>query len=157
MLSNVLRKLVCLMFAGTILGTVMVGEAATSGGQGTSTLTVVTKANWKKPGSESVTLSNRKVVVKGYKYTLLGKKKLQTKKYYPRYKITVKSADGSHRFNKSMTSSSLKLNLKPDKTYYITVSYDGAAPVNFHGLSNATTITGPQWGVKSVYKVSHYY
>lgn len=157
MLSNVLKKLVCLMFVGTILGTVMVGEAATSGEKGTSTLTVVTKANWKKPGSESVTLSNRQVVVQGYKRTLTGKKKLQTKKYYPRYKITVKSTDGTHSFNKSMTSSSLKLNLKPDKRYKITVSYDGAYAKNFHGLSNAVTTTGPKWAVKSVYKVSDYY
>ena len=156
-MKSLMNKIFTLIFALVMFVIPISTEAATSGGQGTYTLTVNTKANWKKPGSESVTLSNRKVVVQGYKYTLLGKKKLQTKKYYPRYKITVKSTDGSHSFSKSMTSSSLKLNLKPDKKYYITVSYDGAAPVNFHGLSNATTITGPQWAVKSVYKVSNYY
>lgn len=157
MLSDALKKLACLMFAGALFGNAMLVEAATSGGQGTSTLTVVTKANWKKPGSESVTLSNRQVVVQGYKYTLTGKKKLQTKKYYPRYKITVNSTDGTHSFTKSMTSSSLKLNLKPDKRYRITVSYDGAYAKNFHGLSNAVTTTGPRWALKSVYKVSDYY
>lgn len=151
-MKSLMKKTFTLIFAGVMFVTPISVEAATSGGQGTSTLTVVTKANWKKPGSESVTLSNRQVVVQGYKRTLTGKKKLQTKKYYPRYKITVKSTDGTHSFSKSMTSSSLKLNLKPDKRYKITVSYDGAYAKNFHGLSNAVMLTGPKWAVKSVYK-----
>ena len=116
-MKSLMKKTFTLIFAGVMFVTPISVEAATSGGQGTSTLTVVTKANWKKPGSESVTLSNRQVVVQGYKRTLTGKKKLQTKKYYPRYKITVKSTDGTHSFSKSMTSSSLKLNLKPDKNF----------------------------------------
>lgn len=152
-----MKKTFTLIFACIIFVVPIGVEAAISGGQGTSTLTVVTKANWKKPGSESITLSNRQVVVQGYKRTLTGKKKLQTKKYYPRYKITVNSTDGTHSFTKYMTSSSLKLNLKPDKRYRITVSYDGAYAKNFHGLSNAVTITAPQWALKSVYKVSDYY
>lgn len=128
--------------------------ASTSGTTGTGTIMVVTKANWLCPGTESITLSNSKVNV-SYKSWFLG---TRNKSIYPTYKINVRATDNSQNYNKTMSGSSLKLNLKPNKTYRITVTYDfNRTWLTYCNLSNAKMTSNPCWRVKSSYKVSNYY
>lgn len=127
--------------------------ATSSSGTSTRTITVVTKANWWKPGSESITLSQTKGV-RSEKNVWTGKTK--TKKCYGTWKIVATSTDGKHTIKKTWDDGSIKLNLKANKTYRITVTWDSQADI-FDTLDHGSFTTMPTWRVKSVYKVSNYY
>ena len=54
--------------------------------------------------------------------------------------------------SKTLTGSSVKLNLRPNKTYRIPATRDRNAAVR-KGLSKGTYTTVPTWRVKSTWKV----
>ena len=122
-------------------------SAATSnyGKATTQVITVVTKANWWIPGSESITLSQSKGTTKN----IIWSKK--TKKEYATWKITIKSTDGKHTDTVSMSGSTKRINLKPNKTYKIKVEWH---PIANYGKN---FIKYPTWKVSKTYKVSQYY
>lgn len=131
--------------------------ATCSSGTQSRTITVTTKANYWIPGSESVTLSQSKGTCVKRNYNILtGKTKTKTSKQYGEWDIDVTAIDGSHSFKKSLTGSSIKLNLKPNKTYKITVRWDSQAAI-FKTLDKGNYTAYPTWRVKSTWKVSNYY
>lgn len=146
----------CLLLICTLFAAPLTASAATySSGTSTQTITVTTEANWGKPGSESITLSQTKGTRTKKTYSW-GKWKTKTSKAYGTWKVSVKATDGSHTFSKKLTGSSLKLNLKPNKTYKITVSWDGATET-VNAVSKGNFTSYPTWRVKSTWKVSNYY
>lgn len=141
--------------------TVLPASAATSGNcNATYTLTVVTKGSWWYPGGESITLSQSKGTFSYAKTNWLGQEtgKTGTGTAYGTWRISVRATDGSHSFSRNLTGSSVKLNLKPNKTYKVTISYDGSADT-FKALSyrRFRWTRHPSWRVSSTWKVSSYY
>lgn len=140
---------------------VLPAGAATSGNRSTSyTLTVVTKASWWYPGGESITLSQSKGTFEYSKTNWWGQEtgKTGTKQAYGTWDITVRATDGSHYYTKTLTGGSIKLNLKANKTYKITITYDSTPDLiramdyrNFHWVKH------PSWRVSGTWKVSSYY
>lgn len=140
---------------------VLPASAATnSSGTSTQTITVVTKSNWLYPGSESITLSQSKGTFTYSKTNWLGQEtgKTGSKSEYGTWKISVAATDGSHSFSKTWSDGSIKLNLKPNKTYEITISYDSYQDI-FRGIDyrNFRWTKYPNWRVSSTWKVSNYY
>lgn len=135
-----------------------VASAATcSSGKSTRTITVVTKANWLIPGSESITLSQTKGVRTEKNYNpFTGKTTTKTRKCYGDWKIVATATDGSHTVKKTLSDGSLKIALKANKTYKITVTWDSTADT-IDSVDKGSFTTLPTWKVKSTYKVSNYY
>lgn len=133
--------------------------ATTSSGTSTRTITVVTKGNWLYPGSESITLSQSKGTFTYSKTNWLGQEtgKTGSKSEYGTWNISVAATDGSHSYSKTWKNGSIKLSLKPNKTYTITISYDGMQDV-FRGIDyrNFRWTKYPSWRVSSTWKVSSY-
>lgn len=134
---------------------VQASAATCSNGTQTRVITVVTQANWWLPGSESITLQQTQgTVPKGVKaqweYTFSGKVG-KTKKSYARWKISYKSTDNKHSGSKTLTGKNVTINLKPNKTYKITVEWDNV------GNFGESFIKYPTWKVSKTYKVSKYY
>lgn len=133
------------------------GAATYSYDTSTQSFIVETKANWWYPGSESVSISASKGTFSYSETSWFGKKtgKTKTKKEYGTWKISVSSLDGSHSFSKTMKGSSIKLNLKPNKTYRVTVSYDGTQDT-FRQLNyrDFRWNNYPSWKVSGTWKVS---
>jgi hypothetical protein len=72
--------------------------------------------------------------------------------------IVAKSTDGTDTVKKTLTGSSVKINLKPNKTYNITVSYDGTKDtLTLLKYRNSKWTTYPSWQLKSTRKVSSYW
>lgn len=145
MFSNLLKKLACLMFAGVMLGTTVVTEAATSGGKGTSYITVKTKANWYKSGQESITLSTNNLHVSGpraiFKIYLDG-----------RYIGTLGNPNlGKYEYDNGLC----KILLKRNKKHTIKVVYDASATKKYYkkksGRNMPNSVT-PHWYVASIHK-----
>ncbi len=137
------------MVLSTLLAMIIPTSAATkSNGTKTQTITVTTKANWLYPGSESITLSQAKGT--------LSQKKLFSKNAYQSYgcwDVSVVATDGSHSYTKNFDGSSIKLDLKRNKTYKITVSWDDQATF-FKTVGKGSFVSCPTWKVKSTHKVS---
>lgn len=157
------RKLMALMMVVISVLSCMIlpaSAATTSSGTGTRTITVVTKANWSYPGSESITLSQSKGTFTYSKTNWLGQEtgKTGTKSEYGTWKISVSATDGSHSYSKTWKDGSIKLTLKPNKTYQITISYDSYQDI-FRGIDyrNFRWTRYPSWRVSSTWKVSSYY
>ncbi len=146
----------------TILSCVVLpASAATSGDCNTTyTLTVVTKANWWYPGGESITLSQSKGKFEYSKTNWFGMEtgKTATRTAYGTWRISGRATDGSHAFSKTLSGGSVKLKLKANKTYQITIRYDGTMDI-FKALDyrNFNWITHPSWCVSGTWKVSSYY
>lgn len=131
--------------------------ATCSSGTQTRTITVKTKANYWCPGSESITIGQYKGTCVKSTYNLFtGKTNKKTSSQYGEWDINVRATDGSHTFNKTLTGSSIKLNLKPNKTYKITVKWDSQAEI-FKTLNKGNYKSYPSWRVKSTWKVASYY
>ena len=144
--------IVCTLFAISIPAS----AATCSYGTQTRTNTVSTKANWWIPGSESITIGQSKGICEKSNYNIFsGKTTKKISNQYGEWDITVKATDGSHSFSKTLTGSSIKLNLKPNKTYKITISWDSQAAL-FKSLDKGNYTSYPTWRVKSTYKVSSY-
>ena len=158
--KSVLIKVMSLVFAIVAVFSMFstVAFAATrSSGKSTRTITVVTKANWWVPGSESITLKQTKGVRTEKNYNIFtGKTTTKTSKCYGDWKVVAKATDGSHTITKNFSGGSLKLSLKPNKTYKITVSWDSTADM-IDSVDKGSFTTLPTWKVSSTYKVSNYY
>lgn len=141
----------------TLLGICMPASAATcSSGTRTQTITVTTKANYLKPGSESITLSQTKGTCQRRSYNIFtGRTSIKTSKAYGEWDIVAVATDGSHTVRKTLSGGSVKINLKPNKTYKITVTWDSTA-ATFTELSKGGFVSYPTWRVKSTWKVSNY-
>lgn len=156
------KKTVCMLLAIITLFSCMVlpaSAATSSSGTSARTITVVTKGNWAYPGSESITISQSKGTFTYSKTNWLGKVTgTGTKSVYGKWKVSGTATDGSHSFSKTLSDGSLKLNLKPNKTYRITVTYqdinDATRALNY---KNFRWSTYPSWRVSSTWKVSSYY
>ena len=150
-----MRRLMSIMLATFFaMGINGFAEAATSGGMNTATINVQTQADWKRTGAESITLVNNAVTIKYL--NLFGKEKSKT--IYPKFNIKIKSADGKQRFSRIMSSKTVKINLKPDKHYYIEVSYDGNGTwLKYARLKDARMEGNPYWYVSATYKVKSYW
>jgi hypothetical protein len=131
--------------------------ATYSSGTQTRTITVKTKANYWIPGSESITISQAKgtCVAKSYNF-ITRKTTTKTTKQYGTWIINVRSTDGRDSYSKRLTGSSIKLNLKPNKTYTITITWDSQAAF-FKTLDKGNYTSYPTWKVKSTWKVSDCY
>lgn len=147
----------CILILVTFFSLMIPASAATkSRGIATQTITVVTKANWLIPGSESITLSQTKGTYMKKKYNWRGVcTGADPKKAYGEWDIVVRATDGSDTQYKNWNDSSIKLNLKPNKTYKITVSWDTTANNIKYSFNSFSTY--PTWKVKSTYKVSSCY
>ena len=131
--------------------------ATSSSGKSTRTITVVTKANWLYPGSESITLKQTKGTRTEKNYNILnGKTTTKTKKCYGTWRVVAKSTDGKHTVNKTLKDGSLKISLKSNKTYKITVTWDSQADT-FGTLDHGSFTQLPTWKVSGTHKVSNYY
>ena len=149
MLSNVSKKLACLMFAGAMLVGTLSVEAATDGYNGNYVLKVKTKANWYKAGQEAITLNTRemsrgagargiyKVYLDGKYYGQLGNPNASTYDW-----------------------GNLKVLLKRNKTHTITIKYDLAATKAYYkkkAKRNMPSNIRPYWRVSSTHKVENYW
>lgn len=153
-----IRKVAAMLLILVVLGFVSPVMAATSSyGTQTRTITVTTKANWFIPGSESITLSQTKGTCVEDTYNIFtGKWSSKTSKVYGDWDIVATATDGSHTVRKNLSGSSVKINLKPNKTYKITVSWDYASNT-ITQLDKGSFKSYPTWRVKSTYKVSSCY
>lgn len=155
--SKILSIFLCLvtLFSFSALNT----SAATSGGAGSATIVVTSKANYWYPGASSVTLKQEKQTLT---YKSLTSNKTKTKKgYYGCYNISVynvtKNKYSSVSWNGGKTK---KITLDPNCTYRIKVQYNSTATAVFtsqpFGYSWKSS-SNPYWKVKDVHKVSSYY
>lgn len=159
-----MKKLISILLAISIcvscvaVMTLGASAATCSSGTSTQTITVNTKSAYYYPGSSSITLSQTKGVVSYDKTTRWGRVVgTGTAKYYGTWNITVRATDGSDSFKKSLTGSSLKIKLKPNKTYKITVTYNGAVDtIIMVAHENSRWTRRPSWKVSSTWKVSSY-
>lgn len=146
------------LILSTIFSLFIPASAATYGsGTRTGTITVTTKANYWVPGSESITLSQTKGTCRLEKYNFFtGKTKVKTSKAYGEWDIVARSTDGGHTVKATLRNGSVKLKLKPNKTYKISVSWDHTA-ATLTSLSKGNYTSYPSWRVSGTWKVSSYY
>lgn len=155
------KRILSLFLAVLTLATIFIlpAQAATySWKRGTETIWVETKANYWVPGSSSITIKQDKGTMSYSKTNFWGKVTgTATKKLYGTWNIHVESTDGKDKYNKTLSGSSIKLNLKANKNYRITISYDYIADT-FMGLKyrNAKWTTEPSWRVSGTWKVADY-
>lgn len=106
------------------LFSVPVSAAKSSCGTATQVITVTTRENWWIPGAESITLKQTKgLCEKTTTNWLTRKKNLKQSKVYATWTVSVKATDGSDNQTKTLNGASLKIKLKPNKTYTITVKW----------------------------------
>ena len=117
--------------------------AATSGNISTKKMYVTTKANWLKPGNESVTISRTTGVYKN------------GTKFYGSWYVTVYKYGAGTKKTYTMNSGSLTIKLDRNANYQITVSprpvYNATIEIN-GGSRNVKT--WPNWYVSKTNKVS---
>lgn len=160
---KIIKKIIALtLIVVSILScSAIAANAATSGNRdATYTMTVTTKANWWIPGGESITISQTKGTFKYSKTDFWGNEtgKTGSGTAYGSWTVSARATDGSHYTSKSLGGKSVKLDLKPNKTYKVTIRYisvidDGYATKyhKFHWTQR------PQWRVSKTWKVSNYY
>lgn len=157
-----LKRIPCLLLVALTLVScfVLPSSAATcSSGKNTRTITVSTYANYWIPGSSSITLKQTKGTIAYSKTNIWGQHvETRTTKEYGCWDVSVRATDGSHSYTKQFNGSSVKLTLKPNKTYKITVSYDSTQEIFLMiKRPNSRWNTYPSWRVSSSWKVSSYY
>ena len=134
-------------------------SAATSGGKGSTTITVKTKANYLYPGASSITLKQNKQTFT-YKH-LFNNTTKTTSGYYGHYDIkayneTKGKTEETINWDGGQTK---KISLKPNCTYKITVSYNANETDIFkpkNGMYSWIKTSSPSWQVSSTWKVSSY-
>lgn len=130
--------------------------ATSSSGTGTQIITVTTKADYSRPGSESITLKQTKGVCEKKTWSFIRRcYKMKQSERYAIWNISVEATDGSHTFSKTLSGGSLKLYLKPNKTYEITVKW--SLNNNTIDIENGCFTSYPTWRISSTNKVSSYY
>lgn len=128
-----------------------IAEAATSGGKYTTMIDVLTKADWSRTGSESITLSNTPLRVKYLNF--FGKENSKT--IYPKFNIKIRNANGKEKFSRILSSKSVKITLKKNQHYYIDVSYDGNGTwLKYAKLKKARLEGNPYWYVSATNKIA---
>ena len=148
-MKKIIVKVFALIF---VLSTLFASNAfaATSGSTGSSSIHVETKANWLKPGSESITLKQNKAT---YSYkNIWGTRK--TASIYPTYNIKIYNVTTGKTTNKTWKDSSIKLNLDRNCTYNITVSYDFNSTWLRSDCKLSSYTSNPYWYVSKTNKVS---
>ena len=134
-------------------------SASTSGSSRSTTINVKTKANYLYPGSSSVTLKQQKQTLT---YQKLSGTKTKTKVgYYGCYDITVYNiTKGTSKNVYWGGGQTKKINLDPNCSYRITVSYCSNKTALFTsqplGYSWKNT-SSPSWWVSSTWKLSSCY
>ena len=136
--------------------------AATSGGSGSATIYVTTKARYYYPGSSSITLKQEKQTMT---FKKLGGSKTKTKKdYYGCYNISVRNVTKNDTDNVSwMGGKTKKIKLDGNCDYQITVRYDSTATDIFKGAGSPPwgyswkSTSSPSWKVSGTHKVTSYY
>lgn len=131
--------------------------AATSGGANTKTIYVETKADWSKPGSESITLAQDKAEYTYQQYSFFKGWVTKSGSIYPTYRITIKNNTTGKTKTKTWKSSSIKLDLDRNCKYTITVSYDNTSTWLNSNCNSGNYTKSPYWYVKKTYKVSACY
>jgi hypothetical protein len=149
----------CLIIPASAASNSLKITPSSNGTTKTQTFQVTTKANYWLPGSSSVTLSQSKGTISYSKTNFWGKITGSAKTTsYGTWNIVAKSTDGKDTVNKTLTGSSVTINLKPNKTYNVTVSYNGAVDtVILMKHTNSQWTTYPSWQLKSTWKVSSYW
>lgn len=154
---KVIKKFISLLMVSVIcLSTLFCINtfAATFGGENTKTIHVETKADWSKPGSESITLAQNKATYTYQKFSF-GKGWVSKKgSIYPTYNITIYNITKNKVNEKTWKSSSIKLNLDRDCNYSITVAYDDTSTWLRSNCKSGNYNSGPYWYVKKTHKVS---
>lgn len=142
------------MIFTTLLTTAVPSAAATkSNGIKTQTITVTTSNSIFSP---SITLKQTKGTCTEKTYNIFKKKTVtKTSQQYGEWDISVKATDGSHSYTKTLTGSSIKLSLKANKTYKITITWDSTAAI-FKELDKGSYTTYPTWSVKSTSRIKSY-
>jgi len=144
-----LAIIVCTLFALAAPA----AAATRSNGKKSVTITVRTKSNYLLPGSESVTLGQKKGTC-CWTNVFTGKK--HESKQYASWNVSVQATDGSHSYTAELDGGSVKLKLKPNKTYRITVTWD-SSETNHRIFDKGRFTSLPTWYVKSTWKVSSCY
>lgn len=139
-----------MLFATVFAMGIPASAATCSNGISKQTISVTTKANYLVPGSESITIQQTKGVCSKYN---IFTKKTKTSKQYGEWNIVAVATDGSHKTTATLKGSSVKIKLKPNKTYNITVTWDSDAEF-FKEVDKGNYTTYPSWKVKSTWKVS---
>lgn len=155
-------KRICALLMSLVLAfsmafsTAISASAATSSrGTKTQVIYVETKANWWIPGSESITLSQTKGTRTATTYTLTGKTKTKNTSCYGTWDVVAVATDGSHTVKGTLSGGSLKLKLKPNKAYEITITWNSDKDM-INSISKGGFSKLPTWKVSSTYKVSYY-
>ena len=154
-LTRVLALLLMLITCFSVMS--VTASAATSGGENTRTISVRTKADWSRPGSESITLKQNKCKYT-YRAFSRGKWVTKTASVYPNYNITItlQALDIDKVFPEDilpaygMTNTGLSRNT----SYTITVSYNWANTWYDSNCKLGTWINSPCWWVSRTCKAS---
>ncbi len=155
--KKILSLVLCvIMIATTLCGLATTASARTSGGSGSATIYVRTKANYFYPGASSVTLQQSKQTITCK--SLTGNKTKKVSDYYGYYQITVYNVTKNSRTTVNWNGGKTKkISLDPNCTYKITVRYDSYKTVMFNNTPLGYTydrISSPSWNVKSTWKLS---
>jgi len=137
-----------IIMSAIIVPTGTVSAASTSYKTQTRTITVITKANWWIPGSESITLRQ----TQGECVKSNGKKSKQYGTWY----VVAKATDGSHTTKATLSGKTVKVKLKPNKTYKVTVTWSDMIASGVQAYYG-NYVKLPTWKVDSTWKVSNYY
>lgn len=150
------KSLLGLCLAAAVVGTTLmpaVVDAATGGGEKTTVMTVVTKADWSKLGQESITIGTgqqwcNKSIYGVFKVYLDGK-----------YKGYLGDVNKEGSVFKQCTQATIKLDR--NRTHKIQVVYDKTKTQDvyqkLHNESMAERKTSFHWYVARTCKVSNYY
>lgn len=154
-ISALLMSLV-LVFSVAFSTATSASAATASSGMKTQVIYVETKANWWIPGSESITLTQTKGTRTTTTYSFFtGKSSTKNTSCYGTWDVVAVATDGSHTVKGTLSGSSLKIKLKPNKAYQITVSWNSDKDM-IASLSKGSFSKLPTWKVSSTYKVSYY-
>lgn len=156
-ISRIIAVFLCLSMLFAL--SAEIAFAATSGGKGSTTINVTTKANYWYPGASSITLKQSKQTLT---YRQLTGSKTKTKTgYYGCYDITVYNKTENDSYSVYWGGGQTKkISLDPNCTYRITVRYNSTATALFtsqpFGYSWKSS-SSPSWSVSSKWKVSSCY
>lgn len=153
-MSKIVKQLISLSLVVTLFTGLfcMPVHAATSGRGGTSSISATTSSHWWYPGSESITLKQNKQTYTYRTWSIFKGWYDKKGSGYPVYYVTVhnNTTNRNEYSNKKFSGSSIKLNLKTNSNYTITVRHDSSAT----WLANDCNWSGSgYWWVASSHKV----
>ncbi len=140
-----------IMVSSLLAGTVPAQAAACGPIDKELTTTVVTKAEWWHPGSSSITIEQ----TKGTRSTV-KKGKTVTTKTYGTFLVVAKSTDGKSTIKKTVSGKSAKINLKPNKTYKVTIYLSRSTRDTANTLKYGQFTKYPWWHLTKAFKVTSY-